>query len=70
MKLLEIADCLGVSITTLQELKRKLKISVPVSDSDYLRLEKLVEDIRRASGGKVTLSTINDFKLYHKLEDY
>lgn len=55
-----IADNLGISITSLQELKFKLKFKKGESldEEAYLKIKDIVKAIN-AEFGKVTLSTIN-----------
>ena len=61
---MEVADELELSVTTLLELRKKMKINCPIKQEDFERLQKVVYMIRRKSK-KVTLSTINEFMRIH-----
>lgn len=64
----DLEDILGLSCTTILELRKKLKINDVTAES-VEKLNRFANDIKREQG-KVTLSTINRFLIDHKLEDY
>lgn len=61
---------LGVSTSAVQEIKGKLKIKGKVTEEDYNKMSKFVDDVKRLYK-KVTLSTINNYLYYQgvKLEE-
>jgi hypothetical protein len=65
----ELANELNVSTTTIQEVRKKLKISRETNEDGYKKIKRFINDVRR-SQGKASLGAINDFLDYHKLEDY
>lgn len=65
----EIQYRLDITTTTCLEVRRKLRVGKYITEDDYKRIERFVNDVRRAEG-KITLSAINNFLDFHKLEDY
>lgn len=59
-----ISMMLNISTSTVQEIKYKLKLNRDLKEDDFLRISKLVNDIRHIYK-KVTLSTINDYIRMH-----
>ena len=64
-----ISNDLNVSTTTVQEVRRKLKISGYTNENGYKRIERFINDVRKQEGG-TSLSHINRFLIFHNLEDY
>lgn len=65
------ASVLGVTTTTVQELKRKLKIGKYITHDDLQRLKEVVKDIRKSNkNGMVSLTTINQFMRYNDISKY
>lgn len=69
MKIKEIEERLDITATTCLEVRKKLRIGKFVTEDDYKKVERFVNDVRNKEGN-ITLRTINDFLEYHKLEDY
>ena len=65
-KLSALAHELGITGSTLMELRRKLNIN-HVDDEEYIFLKCVVGVIRKRYG-RVTLSSINDYLRYHSYE--
>ncbi|WP_407453539.1 hypothetical protein [Methanobrevibacter sp.] len=65
----EVEERLNISCNTSLEVRKKLKIGKFVTEEDFERIERFVNDVRKAHK-RITLSTINRFLIEHKLEDY
>ena len=65
----DIAYELGISTSTVQEIKKKLWIQNKVFDEELKKIKRFTDDVKKEQG-KVTLYTINRFLIDHKLEDY